>query len=167
MQEDERLSKVAIILNEDESRQINEMFGEYLADSEAKDIILLNKSGELIAKSGDITSDAAVMVSALAAGVFSATNELARLLGEKEFTITFHQGKETNIHISLITQSVLLAIIFDNHAPIGAIRFWAKKIGNSVKDIVKKAEKRSAEQQQKVTPEGFGNDIKNEIDNLF
>lgn len=166
MQEDERLSKVAIILNEDESQQINEMFGEYLADSEAKDIILLNKSGELIAKSGDITSDAAVMVSALAAGVFSATNELARLLGEKEFTITFHQGKETNIHISLITRSVLLAIIFDNHAPIGAIRFWAKKIGNSVKDIVKKAEKRGAE-QQKATPEGFGKDIKNEIDNLF
>ncbi len=167
MREDERLSKVEIVLNEEESREIDEMFGEYLADSEAKDIILLNKSGELIAKSGDITSDAAVMVSALAAGVFSATNELARLLGEKEFTITFHQGKETNIHISLITPSVLLAIIFDNHAPIGAIRFWAKKIGNSVKDIVKKAEKRSAEQQQKVTPKGFGNDIKDEIDNLF
>ncbi len=165
MREDERLSKVEIALNEEESKQIDEMFGEYLADSEAKDIILLNKSGELIAKSGDITSDAAVMVSALAAGVFSATNELARLLGEKEFTITFHQGKETNIHISLITPSVLLAIIFDNHAPIGAIRFWAKKIGNSVKDIVKKAEKRSEEQQG--ATKGFGNDIKDEIDNLF
>ncbi len=167
MREDERLSKVEIVLNEEESREIDEMFGEYLADSEAKDIILLNKSGELIAKSGDITSDAAVMVSALAAGVFSATNELARLLGEKEFTITFHQGKETNIHISLITPRVLLAIIFDNHAPIGAIRFWAKKIGNSVKDIVKKAEKRSSEEQQKGTPKNIGTDIENEIDNLF
>lgn len=164
MQEDERLSKVQIVLTEEESSKINEMFGEYLADSEAKDIILLNKSGELIAKSGDITSDAAVMVSALAAGVFSATNELARLLGEKEFTITFHQGQETNIHISLITPTVLLAIIFDNRAPIGAIRFWAKKVGNSVKEIIKKAEARSKKQE---APKGIGHDIGNEIDNLF
>ncbi len=162
--EDERLSKTQIVFNAEESDLINEMFSEYLADSEAKDIILLNKSGELIAKSGDITSDAAVMVSALAAGVFSATNELARILGEKEFTITFHQGKETNIHISLITQNVLLSVIFDNRAPIGAIRFWAKKIGNSVKEIVKKAEKRGAQQER---PKNIGKDIENEIDNLF
>ena len=162
--EDERLSKTQVVLNTEESKLIDEMFGEYLADSEAKDIILLNKSGELIAKSGDITSDAAVMVSALAAGVFSATNELARILGEKEFTITFHQGKETNIHISLITHDTLLSIIFDNRAPIGAIRFWAKKVGNSVKEIVKKAEKRSSEHQ---APKNIGKNIDNEIDNLF
>ena len=162
--EDERLSKTQVILNTEESLQIDEMFGEYLADSEAKDIILLNKSGELIAKSGDITSDAAVTVSALAAGVFSATNELARILGEKEFTITFHQGKETNIHISLITPNTLLAIIFDNRAPIGAIRFWAKKVGNSVKEIIKRAEKRSSQHE---APKNIGKDIENEIDNLF
>ncbi len=162
--EDERLSKTQVVLNAGESKLIDEMFGEYLADSEAKDIILLNKSGELIAKSGDITSDAAVMVSALAAGVFSATNELARILGEKEFTITFHQGQETNIHISLITHDTLLSIIFDNRAPIGAIRFWAKKVGNSVKEIVKKAEKRSSEHQ---APKNIGKNIDNEIDDLF
>ncbi len=162
--EDERLSKTQVVLNAEESNLIDEMFGEYLADSEAKDIILLNKSGELIAKSGDITSDAAVMVSALAAGVFSATNELARILGEKEFTITFHQGQETNIHISLITRDTLLSIIFDNRAPIGAIRFWAKKVGNSVKEIIKKAEKRSSEHQ---APKNIGKNIDNEIDDLF
>lgn len=161
--EEGRLSKIQIVFTEDELRKIEQLFGEYLAESEAKDIVLLNKSGELIAKIGDITSDVAVTVSALAAGVFSATNELARILGEKEFTITFHQGQETNIHISLITESILLSVIFDNRAPVGAIRFWAKKIGTSIKEIIESAEKRAITEESKVE-EKF---LEEDIDNLF
>lgn len=159
--EEGRLSKLQIVLTEDEIKKIDNIFGEYLTESEAKDIVLLNKSGELLAKSGDITSDVAVTVSALAAGVFSATNELARILGEKEFTITFHQGQETNIHISLITQSILLSVIFDNRAPVGAIRFWAKKIGNSVKEIIENAEKRAASEEKKIESKIEDQDIEN------
>ncbi|MEF3245156.1 MAG: roadblock/LC7 domain-containing protein [Caldisericaceae bacterium] len=158
-----RLSKIQIVLNEEELKHIEEIFGEYLSESEAKDIVLLNKSGELLAKSGDITSDVAQNISALAAGVFSATNELARLLGEKEFTITFHQGQETNIHISLITQNVLLAMIFDNRLPIGAIRFWAKKVSNFTKPVIEEAEKRALTQTQKIMDE----DINKDIEDLF
>ncbi len=158
-----RLSKIQIALNEEELRHIEEIFGEYLSESEAKDIVLLNKSGELLAKSGDITSDVAQNISALAAGVFSATNELARLLGEKEFTITFHQGQETNIHISLITQNVLLAMIFDNRLPIGAIRFWAKKVGNFTRPVIEEAEKRALTQTQKIMNE----DVNKDIEDLF
>ena len=154
-----RLSKVQIMLSEDEVKKIEEVFGEYLTESEAKDIVLLNKSGELLAKTGDITADVAQNISALAAGVFSATNELARLLGEKEFTITFHQGQETNIHISLITQNALLAMIFDNKLPIGAIRFWAKKTGAEIKSVIEEAEKRASNQAQKVINEDIGKDI--------
>jgi predicted regulator of Ras-like GTPase activity (Roadblock/LC7/MglB family) len=161
--EEGRLSKVQIIFTEEEMKKIEDYFGEYLSESEAKDIVLLNKSGELLAKTGDITSDVAVTVSALAAGVFSATNELARILGEKEFTVTFHQGQEMNIHISMITPNALLAIIFDNRAPMGAIRFWSKKIGKSIKEIIRKAEQRPP----KEGPKGLKEELKNEIDNLF
>jgi len=45
-----RLSKVQIMLSEEEVKKIEEVFGEYLTESEAKDIVLLNKSGELLAK---------------------------------------------------------------------------------------------------------------------
>ncbi len=162
--EEGRLSKVQVVFTEDELKEIDNYFGEYIVESEARDIVLLNKSGELLSKSGDITSDVAVTVSALAAGVFSATNELARILGEREFTVTFHQGQETNIHVSLVTSTVLLAMIFDNRAPIGAIRFWAKKIGNNVKDIIEKAEERSSKEEPR---QKISDNIDEEIDNLF
>ncbi len=153
----------ALVVTKEDIDSINELLSQYLADSQAKDIVLLNKSGELLAKSGAVTQESAIAVSALAAGVFSATNELAKLLGEREFTLTFHQGTETNIHISLVDPLVLLAVIFDNKAPIGAIRFWAKKISASIKPVLAKME--AAPKQE--PSQDFRNNLKNEIDNLF
>jgi predicted regulator of Ras-like GTPase activity (Roadblock/LC7/MglB family) len=111
---------------------ITELLAHCLVDAQAKDIILLNKDGEFLAKSGAVTLESATAISTLAAGVFSATSDLAKLVGEHEFTLTLHQGKETSIHISLVDSNTLLAVIFDNKTPLGAIRFWAKKISSSI-----------------------------------
>ena len=153
----------SLVVTKEDIETIDELFSQYLVDSQAKDIILLNKSGELLAKSGAVTRESAIAVSALAAGVFSATNELAKLLGEREFTLTFHQGKETNIHISLVDPLILLAVIFDNKAPIGAIRFWAKKISGSIKPVL---EKMAAGPRQEPSQD-FRKGLQDEIDNLF
>jgi len=98
----------------------------------------------------------------LAAGVYAATNELARQIGETEFTITFHQGSENNIHISLLTQESLLVMIFDNRAPIGAIRFWAKKISAVLVPII--------ERMMQAIPDDFaasGMDEDLDLDSIF
>jgi len=153
----------SLVITKEDIETIDELFSQYLVDSQAKDIILLNKSGELLAKSGAVTRESAVAVSALAAGVFSATNELAKLLGEQEFTLTFHQGRETNIHISLVDPMILLAVIFDNKAPIGAIRFWAKKISGSIKPVF---EKMAAGPRQEASQD-LKKGLQDEIDNLF
>lgn len=152
-----------LVITKEGIDKIDELFSQYLVDSQAKDIILLNKSGELLAKSGAVTQESAVAVSALAAGVFSATNELAKLLGEQEFTLTFHQGKETNIHISLVDPLVLLAVIFDNKAPIGAVRFWAKKISSSIKPILQNM----ADGPRQEPSQDLRKGLHDEIDNLF
>jgi predicted regulator of Ras-like GTPase activity (Roadblock/LC7/MglB family) len=153
----------SLVITKEDIDTIDGLFAQCLVDSQARDIILLNRSGELLAKSGAVTQESAVAVSALAAGVFSATNELAKLLGEHEFTLTFHQGKETNIHISLANPLVLLAVIFDNRAPVGAIRFWAKKISGSITPVL---EKMAAGPCQEL-PQDLRKGLRDEIDNLF
>lgn len=153
----------SLVITKEGIGTIDELFSQYLVDSQAKDIILLNKSGELLAKSGAVTRESAIAVSALAAGVFSATNELAKLLGEHEFTLTFHQGKETNIHISLVDPLILLAVIFDNKAPIGAIRFWARKISGSIKPVLEKMASGPRQEPSQDLRKG----LQDEIDALF
>ena len=46
------------------------------------------------------------------AGNVAATDGLAKLIGEKEFSILFHEGERDNIHISLVAQRVILVVIF-------------------------------------------------------
>ncbi|HOO96495.1 MAG TPA: roadblock/LC7 domain-containing protein [Caldisericia bacterium] len=127
-----------LVISENELREIDEYLAKTLIDSQAKHIFLVDKSGQLVSKHGPATRQAASAIAALSAGVYAATNELARQIGENEFTITFHQGSENNIHISLLTQESLLIMIFDNRAPIGAIRFWAKKICTTLIPVVER-----------------------------
>lgn len=127
-----------LVISEKELREVDEYLAKTLIDSQSKHIFLIDKSGQLVSKHGPATRQAASAIAALAAGVYAATNELARQIGETEFTITFHQGSENNIHISLLTQESLLVMIFDNRAPIGAIRFWAKKICGVLVPIIER-----------------------------
>lgn len=132
----ERLTN--LVISENELREIDEYLAKTLIDSQARHIFLVDKSGQLISKHGPATRQAASAIAALSAGVYAATNELARQIGENEFTITFHQGAENNIHISLLTTETLLIMIFDNRAPIGAIRFWAKKICTALTPVIER-----------------------------
>lgn len=153
----------SLVITKEDIETIDELFSQYLVDSQAKDIILLKKSGELLAKSGAVTRESAVGLSASAAGVFSATNELAKLLGEREFTLTFHQGKDTNIHISLVDPLILLAVIFDSKVPIGAISFWAKKISGSIRPVLEKM----ASSPRQEPSQDLSKGLQDEIDNPF
>ena len=151
----ERLTN--LVISENELREIDEYLAKTLIDSQAKHIFLVDKSGQLISKHGSATRQAASAIAALSAGVYAATNELARQIGENEFTITFHQGSENNIHISLLTQETLLIMIFDNRAPIGAIRFWAKKSSTALTPVIERM-------SQAIPTEFGGGDLDKDLD---
>ncbi len=152
-----------LVKSRDDIDAITELLAHCLADAQAKDIILLNRDGEFLAKSGAVTLESATAIAALAAGVFSATNDLAKLVGEQEFALTLHQGTETSIHISLVDPNTLLAVIFDNKTPVGAIRFWAKKISSSIVPTLCKV---AAAQPQEL-PQATRSGLKDAEGNLF
>lgn len=66
-------------------------------------------------------------IAALVAGSFAATREMAKLLGEEEFSVLFHQGRKDSIQLSLIGDRTLLATIFDERTTIGMVRLYAKE----------------------------------------
>ena len=61
-------------------------------------------------------------LASLTAGNVAATDGLAKLIGEKEFSILFHEGEKDNIHISLVAQRVILVVIFDERSSLGLVR---------------------------------------------
>jgi predicted regulator of Ras-like GTPase activity (Roadblock/LC7/MglB family) len=89
----------------------------FLGKSEAQWTALVDRGGNL-----DVT-----VLSALAAGSFSVTKELAKRLGEKEFMALYHEG----LHISILMMSLyydcLLLTVFSERTNIGLVRFYARQ----------------------------------------
>ena len=58
-------------------------------------------------------------LAALAASSFAATRQLAQVLSEREFTLLFHEGKESNLHVMQVTDQILLLITFGRETQVG------------------------------------------------
>jgi predicted regulator of Ras-like GTPase activity (Roadblock/LC7/MglB family) len=84
-------------------------------------------------------------LAALLAGSFASTKEIARLVGESEFSVLFHQGKKDHIHMSLIGDRSIMAVVFDDRTTIGMVRLYAKEssveLGKIFNDIKGKSQK--------------------------
>jgi predicted regulator of Ras-like GTPase activity (Roadblock/LC7/MglB family) len=87
----------------------------------------VDKNGQQIAAVGDMNSLDTTSLASLTAGNVAATDGLARLIGEKEFSILFHEGEKDNIHISIVARRVILVVIFDDRASLGLVRLRVRR----------------------------------------
>lgn len=128
----------SLIMFEEEFKQITAIIDRLLKDANAKLVFLVDKDGQLIASSGDTRDLDTTSLASLTAGNIAATGGLAKLLGEKEFSILFHEGEKDNIHISIVGQRVILVVIFDNRSSLGLVRLRVKKASEELSTIIKK-----------------------------
>jgi predicted regulator of Ras-like GTPase activity (Roadblock/LC7/MglB family) len=153
---------------EDEFKKIDEELKKLHQQANSKIVFLVDKNGQLIASAGDTHNIDTTALASLTAGNIAATGGMARLLGEKEFSILFHEGERDNIHISLIAQRVILVVIFDQRSSLGLVRLRVKKTSESLtrifEEMVQKAEK---ERDSGLQDSPFAEISDEDIDNLF
>ena len=158
-----------LVMYEEEFQKIDEELQRLFQQASAKVVFLVDKNGQLIASAGETRDIDTTSLASLTAGNIAATGGIARLLGEKEFTILFHEGEKDNIHISLIGQRVILVVIFDKRSSLGLVRLRVKKASESLvrifNEITRKAEKEKSEGKLDESP--FAEISDEDIDNLF
>jgi predicted regulator of Ras-like GTPase activity (Roadblock/LC7/MglB family) len=154
---------------EEEYLQIKEVLHRLQVDSNSKIVFVIDKNGQQIAASGDMTGLDATSLASLTAGNVAATDGLAKLIGEKEFSILFHEGERDNIHISLVAQRVILVVIFDERSSLGLVRLRVKRASQELERIfeviVRKAEEERASGGRFDSP--FAEITDEDIDSLF
>ena len=123
-----------IVLMQEDLDGIQECLKRVLAKSGAHSILLIDRSGQLIAHNGDKAPEDSVALAALTAANFGATAAIARMLGEKDFSLLFHKGKEENIHFASFIEDFLLVTLFDNSASLGLVRLHVEK---AIQDLSK------------------------------
>ena len=159
-----------LVLYDEEFRKIKESLQRLASDANANVVFLVDKNGQQIAAVGDVQSIDTTSLASLTAGNVAATDGLARLIGEREFSILFHEGERDNIHISIVAQRVILVVIFDERTSLGLVRLRVRRamaeLENIFRDIAQKAEReKQAIQADFDSP--FAEITDEDIDRLF
>jgi len=158
-----------LVMYEEEFTKIDAELVSLKNSANASVVFLVDKNGQLIASAGDTQDVDTTSLASLTAGNIAATGGIAKLLGEEEFTILFHEGAKDNINISLVSNRVILAVVFDSRSSIGLVRLRVKKSTESLAkifdEISGKAEKDKAEGNLGDSP--FTEISDDDIDSLF
>ena len=96
----------------------------------------------------------------------SCSREVARMVGENQFSILLQQGENRHIHISLIADSRMLVIIFEDYQRIGLVRHEARRIAPQIEEAGRKESGLACEQEKIGTPQ-FKEYALNLIDRIF
>jgi len=161
-------SQSNFVMYDEELKRINAVIEKLLRESNSKVIFLVDKNGQLISATGETEHLDTTSLASLTAGNIAATGGLAKLIGEKEFSILFHEGEKDNIHISIVAGRVILVVIFDQRSSLGLVRLRVKKASDELADIFEDLARKTAEMEKEGTAQSpFAEITDDDIDNLF
>jgi len=124
-----------LVLYDEEFQKIRQALQRLLQDASAKLVFLVDKNGQQIAAVGEMNTLDTTSLASLTAGNVAATDGLARLIGEKEFSILFHEGEKDNLHISIVSRRVILVVIFDDRASLGLVRLRVRRATSELEAV--------------------------------
>jgi predicted regulator of Ras-like GTPase activity (Roadblock/LC7/MglB family) len=156
----------SLIIYEEEIEKIDSILARMLKGAEAKCALLVDKDGHLITRQGFTHSLDTTALAALLAGSFASTKEIARLVGESEFSVLFHQGKKDHIHMSIVGDRSILAVIFDDRTTIGMVRLYAKETASEMAKIFASLKSRSHDKESGLSAE-FAASAGDKLDDIF
>jgi predicted regulator of Ras-like GTPase activity (Roadblock/LC7/MglB family) len=161
------MSEDALIIYEEEITRIDALLNKMLKGAEAKCALMVDKDGHLITRQGFTHSLDTTALAALLAGAFASTKEIARLVGEPEFSVLFHQGKKDHIHMSIVGERSILVVIFDDRTTIGMVRLYAKETALELARIFEQILTKSGDRPQSGISNEFAAMANDRLDDIF
>ncbi len=161
-----------LVMYDEDFRKVLAVTQRLVKDANAKGVFIVDRNGQLISEAGEMRGVDTTSLASLTAGSVAATGGLAKIVGEEEFPVHFHQGQRDNLHITLIAGRIILVVIFDDRSSLGLVRLRVKKAGAQLAKVFEEIQKR-ADQGQAGGGGGDGGgtpfaEITDEdIDNLF
>jgi len=156
-----------IVLSGEMYKAISEVISDLASKTGARSIIFSDMNGHAITQRGTAPEIDIANLSALAAGTFSATTQMAKIIGEKkQFKFIFHEGEKFNAYLSNVGNNFLLIIIFDSKTALGMIRIFTKRAINSLSDVFDKLDSTEKDATSFVDVD-FNKFLNEELDKAF
>ncbi len=120
------MSFIQASITESDHQRIKGVLGTMQQELAADLVLLIHRSGQHIASEGPAHDLDLTALSSLAAASLAATDGLAQIVGEKEFSVLFQQGRNRSIHISSVDSQFCLVLIFGQTVS-GLVRWKVKR----------------------------------------
>ncbi|MEO5590037.1 MAG: roadblock/LC7 domain-containing protein [Gemmatimonadaceae bacterium] len=151
--------------DEEDLAALTQAVNRFLDETGVHSALIADRSGQLVATMGrPLTFDPTVFAT-LTAADFSANDQLARLIGETDFTTLFHQGEKESMYVADVARRLILVALFDNSTPIGLVRLKLKPV---VEELTRHLDRAFARAREKsATQPNILAGAGDEIDELF
>jgi predicted regulator of Ras-like GTPase activity (Roadblock/LC7/MglB family) len=132
-----------LAIGDADAARVQEVLERLMADAGCAAALLIGRGGESLAAAGAARALDMVSVAALAAGGFSSTAPLAKLLGEREFSVLIHEGVRQSLHVSVVDDATILIAVFDERTTLGMVRVFAREAARKLAAILDEARTRA------------------------
>jgi predicted regulator of Ras-like GTPase activity (Roadblock/LC7/MglB family) len=95
-----------------------------LAKTDAATAIITDKAGFTLVEKGDTEHFDVTTVAALASGSFEATQAIARIIDEPNFSCVYQQGERFSLLVNNIDEQTVLIVIFPTTVSVGLFRYY-------------------------------------------
>ena len=152
--------------SEEDSIAMTGLLQKFLFESNARCALLVDRSGQLVATVGEQPNFDPTAFATLTAADFSANDQLARLIGETDFSSLFHQGEKESMYLADVARRVILVVLFDNRTTVGMVRLRVKRTVGDLTALFHAMFDRSATRERDLA-RGPLDGAEDEIDRLF
>ena len=162
------MSATDLVIMDGDHRRFADVLERLRDDANANMTFLLDRNGQQIAMAGATDRIDTTSLASLTAGNVAATDGLAQLIGEKEFSILFHEGENEHLHISVVASRGILVVLFDEKSSLGLVRLRVKKAGAELGTIMDEVtEREQSSQHPGAGASPFSEITDDDIDALF
>ncbi len=162
------MPSVELVLYQEEFQRLDHALKKLRLDANARAIFLIDRTGQQIAAAGEIEQFDTTSLASLTAGNVAATDGLAKLIGEREFSVLFHEGVRDHIHISIVAKRAILLVIFDERSSLGLVRLRVKRAGQELELVFEEMQRKSEKSADIAAPSSpFAEITDEDIDALF
>lgn len=154
-------------LGADDVQLFEELLQSLVRDAAATSALLCDRTGRMLASAGDLGSLDEVTFASLASADFAASDRLAALLGEDEFTSLYHHGAERSMFLADIGGVAIVAALFDHRTTLGMVRIRTRSVVPRFAAHFEQMAQRGPSGAVVQMEQGWAVEAESEIDRLF
>lgn len=156
----------SLVISGEQMRVIDGILAKLRRVTGSRFVALVSTSGQPITTDPPEGDTDTLSLGALAAGSFAATRQLAEVLKEREFSLLFHEGKESNLHVVQVSEQILLLITFGRDTQVGRVRLFTGRAVEVLKPIFEHAEEINNEDVM-VVDQDYSSEVGSALEDWF